>query len=431
MAESHPPSGPRSKGNPPHVQGRFNTVSAIKDGWIVHKRLVLRTAILAMSFAAVVWLGYEFYRLLWQPDQIGPIPIHPGAIDLKQRHEDVQLLFAGEPIYVVGRPAPYPPASLAMLWVCLGWLEVVPATWLWAATTVAMLGWLVCLSVRESLAETPLEKLFVALIPLAMYATGATIGNGQLLVHLLPMLLTGLCLLASGPRRWPWDVLAASLVLFSLIKPSVSAPFFWIVLFTPGRIRPALLVCAGYAALTLFAASVQDVSVFVSIEQWLGRVTSISSGASQSWSSWDLHVLMDALGRKELIAPASLLVLGGLGLWVYLHRRVDPWILVGVTGIVARLWTYHGWYDDLLILLPMIALFRWIKQRADFDGYSLLAGALLGTTLVVTLAPGGMYLLPAPLKTLYIGLQTLVWIADLAFLLSVALHNRTTMAPAS
>ncbi len=415
----------------PHERGRFNTVSAIKDGWIAHKRLILRTAVLAMSFAAVVWLGYEFYRLLWQPDQIGPIPIHPGAIDLKQRHDDVHHLFAGEPIYVVGRTAPYPPGSLAMLWVFLGWLEVVPATWLWAATTVAMLGWLVCLSVRESLADTPLEKLFVALMPLSMYATGATIGNGQLLVHLLPVLLTGLFLLASGPRRWPWDFLAASLVLFSLIKPSFAVPFFWIVLFTPGRVRPALLVCVGYVALTLFAASFQDASVFALMEQWLDRATNISSGASQNWSSWDLHVLMGALGRKDLIAPASLLVLCGLGLWVYLHRRVDPWTLVGVTGIVARLWTYHGWYDDLLILLPMIALFRWVKQRADLDGYSLLAGTLLGTTLVVTLAPGGLYLLPAPFKTLYIGLQTLVWIADLAFLLFIARHDRRTMVPAS
>ena len=52
-------------------------------------------------------------------------------------------------------------------------------------------------------------------------------------------------------------------------------------------------------------------------------------------------------------------------------------------------------------------------------------------TLVVTLAPGGMYLLPATFKTLYIGLQTLVWIADLALLLFIARYNRTTMAPAS
>jgi hypothetical protein len=420
-----------AKDNPPLERGRFHSVSALKAGWIAHKRLVLRTAVLVMALAAVVWLGYEFYRLLWQPVRIGPIPIHPGGIDLGLRHDDVHRWFAGVPLYEVKPNAPYPPATNVLLWVFLGWLELAPAIRLWAATTVPMLAWLVYLSVRESLAEQPLERLFVALIPLSMYATGATIGNGQLLVHLLPMLLTGLCLLASGPRGWPRDVLAASLVLFSLVKPSVTVPFFWIVLFTPGRIRPALVVCIGYVALTLFAATFQDASVFVLIQQWLAAAANTTLESSTKWSSWDLHVLLGALGWQELITPVTLLVLGVLGLWVYLHRRGDPWILIGVTGIVARLWTYHGWYDDLLILLPMIALFRWIKQREQIDGYSLLAGALLGMTLVVTIAPGGLYLLPAPFTTLYIGLQTLVWIADLVFLLAIARHDKGAKAAAS
>jgi hypothetical protein len=79
----------------------------------------------------------------------------------------------------------------------------------------------------------------------------------------------------------------------------------------------------------------------------------------------------------------------------------------------------------------MITLFLWTKQRPGVGGYSLLAGALLGTTLAVTLAPGGTYLLPEPFKTLYVGLQTFVWIADLAFLLSIARQDRTTKALAS
>jgi hypothetical protein len=431
MAEARPPSLPRATDNPPLERGRFHAVSALKDAWIAHKRLVLRTAVLAMSFAAFVWLGYEFYRLLWQPARIGPIPIHPGGIDLDLRHDDVRRWFSGVPLYEVKPNAPYPPATNVLLWVFLGWLESAPAIRLWAATTVPMLAWLVYLTLRESLAEQPLERLFVALIPLSMYGTGATIGNGQLLVHLLPMLVTGLCLLASGPRGWPRDVLAASLIVFSLAKPSVTVPFFWIVLFTPGRIRPALLVCIGYVSLTLFAASFQDASVVVLIQQWLTSAANTTIGTSTKWSTCDLHVLLGALGRQDLVTPVTLLVLGGLGLYVYLHRRVDLWILIGVTGIVARLWTYHGWYDDLLILLPMIALFRWIKQREEVDGYTLLAGALLGTTLVVTIAPGGVYLLPEPFKTLYIGLQALVWITDLAFLLSIARQGGTTKALAS
>jgi hypothetical protein len=39
-----------------HPQGRvrLDAVSALKDKWIVHKRLVLRTAVLGLSFTTVV-----------------------------------------------------------------------------------------------------------------------------------------------------------------------------------------------------------------------------------------------------------------------------------------------------------------------------------------------------------------------------------------
>ena len=44
----------------------------------------------------------------------------------------------------------------------------------------------------------------------------------------------------------------------------------------------------------------------------------------------------------------SLILLGGLGAWVYRFRRVDVWLLIGVSAVIARLWTYHRTYDDLL-----------------------------------------------------------------------------------
>jgi hypothetical protein len=408
----------------PHEGGRPNPFVRLGAGWIGHKRLVLQTAVLAMSFAAALWLGYEFYRLLWQPTHIGSREIKRGAIDLKIRHQEVHLWFDGIPLYEVKPTTPYPPATNVLLWGFVGWLELAPAVWLWAATTVVMLVWLIYLVVRESLADTPLEKIFIALLPLSMYATGATVGNGQLMIHILPPLIAGLCLLSYGSRGWPRDLLAASLVLFPLLKPTVAVPFFWLALFVPGRIRPALLVCIGYVALTLFAASFQDAGAVELFARWLKKAENTSVWGSRLWSSWDLHVLLGWLGLEKWVTQATLLVLGGLGLWVYVYRRIDLWILMGVTGLVARLWTYHGWYDDLLVLLPMIALFRWIKRRGGIDGYTFLAGALLGMTLLVTIAPGGKYLLPAPFDSIYVTVQNCVWIADLGFLLAVARHEK-------
>jgi len=384
--------------------------------WGGHDKISLRIAVGLMAFSALVFLGYEFWRLLWQPDHIGSWRVHPGAIDLKIRHRVVHSWFAGESVYGGG----YPPASLAIFWPLHGWLEVSTATFIWAATTVAALGWLVYLIVQESRANTPLERIFVALMPLSMYATGATIGNGQLIVHLLPMLLAGLLMLHRGEALWPRDLLASSLVLVSLVKPNIAVPFFWIVLFVPGRLRSALLVSLGYVVLTLIAASFQEPGPFALFRDWL------ASSSIWAWSVGHAHlgVLLHAFGLDDYLLPAMFLVLLALGCWTYSHRHVDLWLLLGVSGLAARFWVYHRWYDDLLILLPMVALFRIVKQGSSSDRIKVSAGMLLGISMLASMAPGGLYLLPPPWNMLYVDGQIVVWLVMLVFLLDRAWREK-------
>lgn len=373
-----------------------------------------------MAVAALVWLGYQFWRLLGPATPIWPSSPR-GAVDLWLRHREVQRWFAGQPVYGAIRSALYPPASYVILWPFLGWLTMTPARWLWAVTTVAALAWLISLTIQESGAHTRLERVFVAFIPLSMYATGATIGNGQLIVHLLPLLMAGLLMLYHQPCGWREDLIAAALVLVALVKPSISAPFFWIVLFVPGRLRPALLVVVGYVLLTLFAAGFQDASVLSLIEDWLQH--------AQGGAVWRTVRGADGLAPLRLPAwnlPASLLVLGVLGAWVYCHRKVDLWLLLSVTALVALFWIYHGWYDDLLILLPMIALFRIAERGAATDGDGVMAGLLMALTLLTTLAPGGSYLLPQPWNILYGTGQIVVWTTVFIFLLHQAWREKRT-----
>ena len=49
------------------------------------------------------------------------------------------------------------------------------------------------------------EQAFVALLPCSMYATGATFGNGQLVVLLLPLLIGSLLLLDRTEPSWRSD----------------------------------------------------------------------------------------------------------------------------------------------------------------------------------------------------------------------------------
>jgi hypothetical protein len=363
-----------------------------------------------MSFAALVWLGYEFYRLLWQPTHIGSYQVHPGAIDLKQRYNEVHGWFSGMPVYVE-IDAVYPPASYVILWPLLGWIGIRSAIFLWAVTSAVAIGWLAYLVIRQSGANTPLENLFVGLLPLSMYATGATVGNGQLIVHILPILLAGLLLVHQRQNTWRSDLLGSTLVLMSLVKPNVTTPFFWIVLFKPGRFRPAVLVSLGYFAFTLAAACFQEPSLLTLIRGWMARSSNYIGRDGYA----DLHILLTKIGLEEWMLPTSLLVLVLFGCWTYYYRNVDLWLLLSVAAFVARFWTYHRWYDDLLLLLPTVALFRIARMGSSEQGDNLLAGVLLGLMALTLIAPGGLFLFSPPWNMLYVKVQLVVWVTVLIF----------------
>jgi len=385
--------------------------------WADCDTTVLKVAVWLMAIAAAVWLGYEFWRLIWQSGEM-------GAIDLRQRHYEMQAWFAGKPVYGKIVTAVYPPASYAILWPLMGWLTVTAARWFWAATTTIALIWTVLLCIRESGALTPLQRAFVGLIPLSMYATGATIGNGQLLVHILPVLVAGLLLLKSQEPSWCQDLLSAALVLIALVKPTATAPFFWIVLFVPGRLRPAMIVSIGYVALSFFSAMFQKTELVTLLFKWSDRaVVGVIWGTARGGVA-NQHSWLETITLEGLEGPSSLLALMILGFWTYRYRRADIWILMGVTALVARFWTYHMWYDDLLILLPMVALFRIANRSAPCAVADRLARPLLAITILTLLAPGGLYFLPMPWNKLYVIVQTITWAAVLIFLLNHARLER-------
>ena len=398
------------------------STSILRTFWAKHSTMVLTFAIALMAVLGVMKLGEEFWRLIldWAPGT-------SAAVDIKFRYKEVHLWFAGKPVYSELIVAVYPPETYVILWPLLGWLALAPARCLWAITSVATLLWLVYLVVKESNADKPLERVFVALMPLSMNATANGIGIGQLPVLLIPALLAGLLLLH---RRSGWreDILVAALVLIALAKPTLTVPFFWIVLFVPGRLRPAILVILGYVALTIFAASFQEPGLLSILHDWVDSASAVPIRVKGVSAYGNLHIWLQTLGLPEWSLPASLLVLVALGFWIYLNRHLDIWLLLGVTAIVARFWTYHRWHSDLLILLPMITLFRIAKQDSSADRSAVLAGVLLAITVLAMFAPYRVLYLPSPWSLLFTGGHAIVWIVMLIFLLYQAYQkkNRTS-----
>ena len=137
--------------------------SRLRSWWGRHGDKVLCLAIVLMVILAVEMMVGEFVRLLL-------VPYPSGAIDTGLIHEVVHGWFAGQPIYDTTIHSNYPPASYVLLWPFYGWLGLEPARWLWAAVTLASLVWLVVLVIREGGADTALERVFVALLPLSLNA---------------------------------------------------------------------------------------------------------------------------------------------------------------------------------------------------------------------------------------------------------------------
>jgi hypothetical protein len=248
------------------------------------------------------------------------------------------------------------------------------------------------------------------------------------------------------------DLVASACVTFAMVKPTLAGPFLWLVLFAPAsgaehrtrpwRLRPALLVAAGYTGLMLFAASFQDGNVLQQLREWfnVARIVSARGGDYANLSSW----LNDA-GFARLVPSVSLVVFVALGVWLYRYRHVDLWVRLGVVAIVTRILAYHRLYDDVLIVVAFVALCRIVTTVAantnpvvepSLRGASArvardrtTAAALIATSMVFMLLPARLGTSPAPWRQIFNVSHTVTWLAVLAFLAWYAARADASVRP--
>lgn len=371
-----------------------------------------------LMLAAMTWRWADsFPKLLWSKDW-------SAAYDLKSRHLEVATWFSGSPVYGVIESADYPMASYVLLWPFMGWLSLTSSRWLWGALAVLALLGTGYLLIRETKAADRREQLFVFLLPLSFYPLSSGLSMGQMITHLLPLLLISLLRLDREGASWGRDALSAILFLLSLVKPQIAAPFFWILLFRPGRFRPAAMVLSGYVLLTMLAISFQPAGAADLFRGWL------SQRGMVHWEDGyaSVYFWVKSLGKDSLAMPASLLVLGLLGAWVWRRRRGDPWLLLGVAACVSRLWVHHRIYDDLIVLVAMVALYRaarWMPRALEARTAAALLFFLNWATM---LAPVSGVLNVARMTwfgQLVTTWLSLLWLSTLGFLIYLdALDNR-------
>lgn len=381
------------------------------------RRLLVWAAVALMVVAAAYRLPVELSRLLFEP------PGRGAAMDLLFRYAEVRAWFAGQPIYGAIESADYPPASYLLLLPWLHWPTPETARLAWAALSIGLTAWLSVLCVRASGATSLAARTFAALLPLSMYATAATLRLGQMGLLLLPLLLVGGIVIATRPRSLRRDLGGAALLTIALVKPTIAPPFMWLAFFRGGW-RVTTLIVGAYVVLTFAAASFQEASLPGLIRGWLGQRDNIDFAPTQG----NLYAWLALVGWDRHLAEASLAVLALLGGWTWRQRNADPWKLLAVAAITARVWSYHHHYDDVLLLFPLIALLRDVNAASAAgrdDGPAL--GALV-LVWGIGILPASLFVAGVPGRDLLQGVKTVAWLGTLMLLVWRA--GRPVAAPA-
>jgi hypothetical protein len=266
----------------------------------------------------------------------------------------------------------------------------------------------------------------MGLMPLGFLATSAALRTGQLTLAVLALLLAFLERLARRPRSQGDEWAAAVLFTMASLKPTLNAPVGWMLLFLPRSLRPAMLAAGLYAGLTGLALAIRGAP-----ESYRMRASSQRPNLlleenmfAEGYANLQNWLVQLGIGVPWVLAP-PILALAALGWWTWRHRRDDPWILLGVACLVARLAFYHRIYDDLLVLPAMVALARLasgatVAVETPTGGRVETAAEIPAAALWTLLASAFVMLMPASLPAvLRIVASTGVWWA-VVFLLLVA-----------
>ncbi|MCO4769997.1 MAG: hypothetical protein KDA24_08180 [Deltaproteobacteria bacterium] len=374
--------------------------------------------VLALGFAILVVPDvFDGLETLWSG--AGTI----SGIDLRMRVKEVGGWFAGAPVYRTDANAVYPPAGYLVIGALTGGADFERARALWAVQSVLLLI-LASVGVMFATRSEGIARRATALLVVpGVAAIAPGVANGQ--VHLLTVVagVAGALLLARREGSWATDIAGALLMVICLAKPTNASAFFLAGCLLSGRWRPALLSVGLYGLATVVALTFATETWLVTLSRWVDRAVSGAEYGAYEGGSTNAHTFLVKVGIRQYSTLITVGLLGLFGEWASRRRTADPWVVLGVGGLVARLCVYHRSYDDVLVVPALIALLRLVWGGREDAPAWVRHGAVAVT--VVAFVVIGLPERVLPSTQAFEILQTAGWLAMLVFLWAASTHTES------
>jgi hypothetical protein len=341
--------------------------------------------------------------------------INPNHVyELRRGYPDAPVVSVDPNIQVALGGGGYPPWSYFT-----GLFLAPPIHWPTTKTYFAFLnllalGIMVAFAYSVMIPHGRLPAISLATSVLAMGGNGFALGAAQygLIVNAL---LIGMVFFLKAE----WYTAAGLLYGLALLKPSMAAPFFFILV--ARNCWSGILVANVYVlAATMIVWGVVGTDPLTMLMQMFD--VSRSGGYTMIEPLWPV-TLTPLLGVPEqtLLILTALVGLAITSLVIWLFKNSGLTVLLAVASVLSCLWTVHRAYDDMIVMFLLVAL-----------GQLAIKNFSTPTAAMFLLVGASLWLPPRISDLEYVGyVKLLIWLCCLGYLLKaylIAVKSRACTA---
>lgn len=373
-------------------------------------KTIISLLTLILGLLCLAYLARGFYVLTLYPG---------GAKDLHARWQEQQYIYRGIFPYFATRNSPLVDPSLGPIlssgyfpWSFFAGFLLLPSIpfemlrWYYALLNLLSIGVTAIFAYQIGRPYGKLEAWFTVSACLAFSSYSVTLGNGQYGI-IINALLIGMFWLLQKKQ----DVLAALFLGVALLKPTISALYFFVLVIR--RKFTAIAALCLYLAATSWIISVL---VKVSPISMIKNVVGVSANYAHTGYS-SINVLL-RLGIPPMAAIlGSIIIFGAITLALFsLFNGSSLIFLFAVASLGGRVGTYHLVYDNVMLIflaLALIQLTLGIPKRSNI---------LILTLLLLSLVIPSRFTDPSYAQLI----QTVIWLAAFFHLLINQKHFKVS-----